>query len=111
MCIEELKRPAKEAGVKSLPHAVLYDPAAGRGRLVGIDVPPSKVKNLKVNLLVSLGSGIPRLRDCQGVRHPLGFARPLRRPFPCPPAPMHLPATPLVAQPSLTRSRPPPQTT
>lgn len=51
VCIEELKRPAKEAGVKSLPHAVVFDPT--RGKLVGIDVPPSKLKNLKVNLMVS----------------------------------------------------------
>jgi hypothetical protein len=29
---------------------VVYDPK--RGKLVGIDVPPSKVKNLKVNLMV-----------------------------------------------------------
>lgn len=50
VCIEELKRPAKDAGVRSLPHAVVYDPR--RGKLVGIDVPPSKVKNLKVNLMV-----------------------------------------------------------
>jgi hypothetical protein len=32
---------------------VLFD--TKRGKLVGIDVPPSKVKNLKVNLLVSKG--------------------------------------------------------
>lgn len=53
VCIEELKRPAKAAGVRSLPYVVVYDPP--RGKVVGINIPPSRVKNLKLNLQVGAG--------------------------------------------------------
>lgn len=42
VCIEELKKLSREEGVKALPYAQVYKP--GQGRLVGLDIPPSKVR-------------------------------------------------------------------
>lgn len=41
VCIEELKKLSREEGVKALPFAQIYKP--GQGKLVGLDIPPSKV--------------------------------------------------------------------
>jgi len=50
VCIEELKKVSKDEGVKALPSAHVYKP--GVGKLVGLDIPPSKVKHLRHNLQV-----------------------------------------------------------
>jgi hypothetical protein len=41
VCIEELKKLSRDEGVKALPYAQIYRP--GQGKLVGLDIPPSKV--------------------------------------------------------------------
>ena len=41
VCIEELKKVSRDEGVKALPYAQVYKP--GYGKLVGLDIPPSKV--------------------------------------------------------------------
>jgi len=41
VCIEELKKLSRDEGVKALPYAQVYKP--GYGKLVGLDIPPSKV--------------------------------------------------------------------
>ena len=51
MCIDEFKSLSKEQGVKALPYGIIYQP--GVGKLVGIDIPPSKVKHLRHNMQVS----------------------------------------------------------
>jgi hypothetical protein len=50
VCIEELKKVSKDMGVKALPYAQVFKP--GMGKLVGVDIPPSKVKHLRHNLQV-----------------------------------------------------------
>jgi hypothetical protein len=42
VCIEELKKVSRDEGVKALPYAQVYKP--GQGKLVGLDIPPSKVR-------------------------------------------------------------------
>jgi hypothetical protein len=42
VCIEELKKLSRDEGVKALPYAQIYRP--GQGKLVGLDIPPSKVR-------------------------------------------------------------------
>jgi hypothetical protein len=72
VCIEELKKASKEAGIKALPHAQIYKP--GEGKLVGIDIPPSRVKHLRHNLQIILGNpGKAFLTD------PNGFVIPVNK--------------------------------
>lgn len=52
VCIEELKKVSRDEGVKALPYAQVYKP--GQGKLVGLDIPPSKVKHVKHNLQIIL---------------------------------------------------------
>lgn len=52
VCIEELKKVSKDMGVKALPWALVFKP--GQGKLVGLDIPPSKVKHLRHNLQIIL---------------------------------------------------------
>jgi hypothetical protein len=72
VCIEELKKVSKDAGIKALPHAQFYKP--GEGKLVGIDIPPSRVKHLRHNMQIILGNpGKAFLTD------PNGFVIPVNK--------------------------------
>ena len=54
VCIEALKKVASNAGVKALPYAQIYKP--GLGKLLGMDIPPSRVKHLRHNLQIIVGN-------------------------------------------------------
>jgi hypothetical protein len=51
VCVDELRSLAREENVKSLPVVHIYKP--GDGQLVAIEVPLSKLKNLRTHLRVS----------------------------------------------------------
>eukprot|EP00201_Polytomella_parva_P019889 CAMPEP_0175045484 /NCGR_PEP_ID=MMETSP0052_2-20121109/4452_1 /TAXON_ID=51329 ORGANISM="Polytomella parva, Strain SAG 63-3" /NCGR_SAMPLE_ID=MMETSP0052_2 /ASSEMBLY_ACC=CAM_ASM_000194 /LENGTH=457 /DNA_ID=CAMNT_0016309027 /DNA_START=682 /DNA_END=2052 /DNA_ORIENTATION=- len=52
VCVDGLRSLVKSQGIHSLPYVIIFQP--GRGKLVSLNMPVSRVKNLKHNLQVLL---------------------------------------------------------